>query len=164
MSFLSRASLCICLLYNKLSAGVQLRLRVRGRNYMVAADRLHATLDLSLPIHLRGRHPLVELAPFHQKLIRRHLTHFCYLHRVLNHHRTNTYIRSVPSYAGKPRGNPRVARFAYFFLSKAREYQLKLLGCYANFCRFLQSFNYRWKIVIGVKYIYIKKNWLFKSN
>lgn len=56
---------------------------------MVVANCLHATLNLSLPIQLRSRHPLVELALFHQDLSRRRLTYFLYLHRVLNHHRAN---------------------------------------------------------------------------
>lgn len=63
---------------------------------MVVANCLHATLDLSLPIQLRSRHPLVELELFHQDLSRRRLTYFLYLHRVLNHHRANMHIQSVP--------------------------------------------------------------------
>jgi len=74
---------------------------------MVAANRLHATLDLSLPIQLRGRYPLVKLELFHQELSRRHLTHFRYLHRVLSPSHKRPYSISVFS-AEKPRVLPRI--------------------------------------------------------
>lgn len=61
----------------------------RGRNYMLA-NSLHTTLNLSLSVLLRSRNPLVKFELFHQKFSRgaliRHLTHFCYLHSVLNDH------------------------------------------------------------------------------
>lgn len=131
---------------------------------MVAADRLHATLDLSLPIHLRGRHPLVELALFHQKLSRRHLTHFRYLHRVLNHHRTNIYVRQcflTQENLGATRGY-RVRFFYsfsfYFFFSKAREYNalvkdFRLLrNCLSLFAIILFIGRF-----VNIKYINVKK-------
>lgn len=65
---------------------------------MVVANCLHATLDLSLSIQLRSRHPLVKLALFLQDFSRRRLTHFFYLHRVLNHHRANMHIFNAFSF------------------------------------------------------------------
>lgn len=88
------------------------------RNYMVAADRLHATLNLSLSIHLRGWYPLVELELFHQELMRRHLTHFRYLHRILNHHRINAYVRSVPFLRRKTSRQPEVTQFVFLSFSQ----------------------------------------------
>lgn len=54
------------------------------------ANSLHTTLNLSLSVLLRSRNPLVKFELFHQKFSRgaliRHLTHFRYLHSVLNDH------------------------------------------------------------------------------
>lgn len=54
------------------------------------ANSLQTTLNLSMSVLLRSRNPLVKFELFHQKFSRgaliRHLTHFRYLHRVLNDH------------------------------------------------------------------------------
>lgn len=53
------------------------------------ANSLHTTLNLSLSVLLRSRNPLVKFELFHQKFSRGalcYLTHFCYLHSVLNDH------------------------------------------------------------------------------
>lgn len=122
-----------------------MQLRMRGQNYMVAANRLHTALDLSLPIQFCGRHFLVKLELFHQELLRCHLTHLSYLHRVLNHHCTNAHIRSMLFFVEKP-WQPKVIRFVSyfffflsiflsFFLSKAHEYNALIKLC-TSLCLF----------------------------
>lgn len=132
--------------------GFRLQLRMRGQNYMVAANRLHAALDLSLSIQLRGCHSLVKLELFHQELLRCHLTHLSYLHRVLNHHCTNAH--SMLFFVEKP-WQPKVVQFVsyfFFFLSIFLSFFLsKAHKCnalsYARVSVFLELFFF-WKFLL----------------